>query len=61
MVEWFLALGLIDQLGIVLGALDITLGALPDKIIKWPGLILSVGHKLHQYGKEVTPKPISPK
>jgi len=38
--------------GIILGALDIMLGALPDKIIKWPGFVLSIAHKLHQYGKE---------
>ncbi|GAG12830.1 unnamed protein product [marine sediment metagenome] len=40
------------NIGIILGALDIVFGALPDKIIKWPGIILSIGHQLHQYGKE---------
>lgn len=42
----------LDKIGMILGALDIILGSLPDKIIKWPGLTLSIFHKLHQYGKE---------
>ena len=51
-MEWFMSLDLLTQIGVVLGALDIMLGALPDKYIKWPGIALSMGHKLHQYGKE---------
>jgi len=41
----------LDKIGMILGALDIVLGSLPDKIIKWPGISLGVAHKLHQYGK----------
>ena len=52
MIDWFMGLELLEKIGFVLGALDIVLGALPDKWIKWPGIILSVSHKLHQYGKE---------
>jgi len=52
MYLWFMSLDFLSQVGVVLGALDIVLGALPDKYVKWPGVILSVGHKLHQYGKE---------
>ena len=55
-MEAFLALDLLTQIGIVLGALDIILGALPDKYVKWPGATLTVAHKLHQYGKEETAK-----
>ena len=55
-MEAFLALDLIAQIGTVLGALDIILGALPDKIVKYPGAALSVAHKLHQYGKEESAK-----
>ena len=51
-MEWFTGLEIMEQVGIVLGALDIILGALPDKFIKWPGIALSVAHKLHQYGKD---------
>ena len=40
------------EIGQILGALDIILGALPDKFVKYPGAILSVAHKLHQYGKD---------
>jgi len=42
----------LDKIGMVLGAIDIVLGSLPDKIIRWPGIMLSIGHQLHQYGKE---------
>jgi len=42
----------LDKIGMILGALDIILGSLPDKFVKWPGIILSMGHQLHQYGKE---------
>jgi len=48
-MEWFFEN--LDKIGMVLGALDIVLGSLPDKVIKWPGIMLSVGHQLHQYGK----------
>ena len=51
-MDWFTGLELFEQIGIALGALDIILGALPDKYVKYPGAILSVGNKLHQYGKE---------
>ena len=52
-MEWFFGLGLLEQIGLVLGALDIILGALPDKLsMGWPGALLSVSHKLHQYGKD---------
>ena len=51
-MEWFMGLELIEQIGIVLGALDIIMGSVPDKYIKWPGIILAAAHKLHQYGKE---------
>ena len=53
MIEWFLTLELWAQIGVVLVALDIILGALPDHMVKWPGAILSVAHRLHQYGKDV--------
>jgi len=53
-MEWFLALALLEKIGVILGALDIVLGSLPDKYTAgYPGLILSVAHKLHQYGKTV--------
>ncbi len=51
-MDWFTGLELFEQIGVVLGALDIILGAVPDKWTKYPGLTLSVFHKLHQYGKE---------
>ena len=51
-MEWFIGLELFEQIGVALGALDIILGALPDKYVKYPGAILSVSHKLHQFGKE---------
>jgi len=54
MMEWFLALALIEQIGVVLGALDIVLGSAPDKFTAgYPGVLLSLAHKLHQYGKDV--------
>ena len=43
---------ILQTFGIILGALDIMLGALPDKFVKWPGLVLSIGHRLYEYGKE---------
>ncbi|MEA2065886.1 MAG: hypothetical protein U9O65_02105 [Thermotogota bacterium] len=49
-MEWLLANWV--GIGIALGALDILIGALPDKISKYPGGILSVAHKLYEYGKE---------
>lgn len=42
----------LETIGMILGALDIILGALPDKVIRWPGIVLSIGHQLHQYGKD---------
>ena len=53
-MEWFLALALLEQVGVVLGGLDIILGSAPDKYTAgYPGVLLSVAHKLHQYGKSV--------
>jgi len=53
-MEWFLALALLEKIGVVLGALDIILGSAPDKFTAgYPGILLSVAHKLHQYGKDV--------
>ncbi len=49
-MDWFIEN--LDKIGILLGGVDIVLGSLPDKIIRWPGIMLSIGHKLHQYGKE---------
>jgi hypothetical protein len=40
-----------DLIGMALGALDIIIGGLPDKIAKYPGAILTVAHKLYSYGK----------
>ena len=51
---------ILQTFGIILGALDIMLGALPDKFVKWPGIILSIGHQLHQYGKEVKDGKVAP-
>jgi len=42
----------LDKIGMILGALDIILGSLPDKVIRWPGIMLSIGHNLYKYGKE---------
>ena len=56
MIQWFLSLELWAQIGVILGALDIILGALPDSVIKWPGAILAVAHRLHQYGKDARGK-----
>ena len=42
----------LTNIGIALGALDIILGSLPDKYVRYPGIFLSMCHKLHQYGKE---------
>jgi hypothetical protein len=56
MIEWFMSLELWQMLGITLGALDIILGAIPDKYVKYPGALLSVAHQLHQYGKDVRQK-----
>jgi len=53
-MEWFLALTLLEQIGTVLGALDIILGSAPDRFTAgYPGILLSIAHKLHQYGKSV--------
>lgn len=52
-MEWFLALTVLEQVGIVLGAFDIVLGTVPDSVTKYPGILLSLAHKLHQYGKDV--------
>jgi len=41
-----------ELIGWTLGALDIVLGALPDRIVKWPGILLAVSHRLYAYGKE---------
>ena len=49
-MEWFFEW--LPQMGIILGALDIILGGLPDKFVRWPGIILTIGHRLYQYGKE---------
>jgi len=42
----------LDKIGMILGALDIVFGGLPDKLCRWPGLILTIGHRLHEYGKD---------
>ena len=31
---------------------DIVLGTLPDKVTKYPGALLSLGHKMYMHGKE---------
>ena len=49
-MEWLLANYI--GIGIVLGAIDIIVGALPDKVARYPGGLLSVAHKLYAYGKE---------
>ena len=41
----------LDKMGMILGALDIALGSLPDNVCRWPGITLSIAHQLHQYGK----------
>ena len=52
-MEWFYGLETLAQIGLVLGALDIILGSMPDKYsLGWPGALLEVFHKLHQYGKD---------
>ena len=53
-INWFI--DHLVEIGIILGALDIIVGALPDSIAKYPGAILAVGHKLYGYGKEVKTK-----
>jgi len=50
-INWFI--DHLIEIGIILGAMDIIVGALPDKIAKYPGAILAVGHQLYGYGKEV--------
>ena len=42
----------LDKIGMILGALDIVFGGLPDKVCRWPGLVLTIGHRLYEYGKE---------
>ena len=39
------------EIGQAIGMLDIICGSLPDKIAKYPGMILTVAHKLYAYGK----------
>ena len=41
----------LDVILTAMGVTDIILGSLPDKICRWPGVILSIAHQLHQYGK----------
>ena len=53
MIDWFLTLEMWQQIGVILGALDIILGTIPDRYVKYPGIILEMFHQLHQYGKDV--------
>jgi|GEM_PF-5953944 len=53
-MEWFL--DNYAMIGFVLGGIDIILGALPDKVVKWPGATLAVAHKLYAYGKDAPVK-----
>ena len=50
-MEWFLILPLFEKIPIILGAVDLILGSLPDKYCRWPGVILMVCNKLYEYGK----------
>lgn len=50
-MEWLLANYV--TIGVVLGACDIVLGALPDKVVRYPGVVLKVAHELYAYGKSV--------
>jgi hypothetical protein len=42
--------------GILLPAADIIVGWLPDKYAKYPGVILTLAHKMYSFGKEIDPK-----
>jgi len=42
----------LDKVGVIIVAMDTMFGALPDRITRWPGILIGVCHKLYQYGKE---------
>jgi len=48
-MEW--ALNHWIEIGQALALLDVIVGALPDKIAKYPGMILTIAHKLYAFGK----------
>jgi len=53
-MQWFLENYAI--IGFGLGAADIILGALPDSVVRYPGAILALAHKLYAYGKDAPVK-----
>jgi len=55
-MEW--ALNHWIEIGQALALLDIIVGALPDKVAKYPGMILTVMHKLYMFGKIPTKRKI---
>ena len=48
-MDWIIANWVVIGMG--LGAADIILGGLPDKITRYPGAILKICHNLYEYGK----------
>jgi len=48
-MEWVIANW--ENIGLGLMALDIIVGALPDKYCKYPSAILKVAHELYVFGK----------
>ena len=50
-MEWLIANYV--TIGLVLGAADIILGGLPDKVTRYPGCVLKIAHELYAYGKNV--------
>jgi len=48
-MEWALTHWI--EIGQALALLDVIVGALPDKIAKYPGMILTIAHKLYSFGK----------
>lgn len=50
-MEWIIANWV--AIGLGLGAADIILGGLPDKVTRYPGGLLKIAHELYTYGKNV--------
>ena len=51
MIEWFMALSLINKILVGSAVVDTLAGWLPDRFTKWPGILPSIGKFMHDFGK----------
>ena len=56
MFDWYFSLSLEYQIAILAILTDIVMGWLPDKYLKWPGIVLAAAKKMHDYGSEMDEK-----